>query len=111
MNSMTPWVALPRPGALDAFLRRRLLAQLAPYLPYLIGFAVKAVLDYLGVKLPMVPAPAPGPDGQPAADDDALIVRLLKLFTKARSAPQAMTEKEKAVAGLAWDITPDKRPE
>ncbi len=30
MNSMTPSVALPRPGALDAFLRRRLLAQLAP---------------------------------------------------------------------------------
>jgi len=30
MNSMTPLVALPRPGALDAFLRRRLLAQLAP---------------------------------------------------------------------------------
>ncbi|KAG0946399.1 hypothetical protein G6F31_014329 [Rhizopus arrhizus] len=27
---MTPSVALPRPGALDAFLRRRLLAQLAP---------------------------------------------------------------------------------
>lgn len=31
MNSMTPLVALPRPGALDAFLRRRLLAQLAPH--------------------------------------------------------------------------------
>ncbi len=30
MNSMIPSVALPRPGALDAFLRRRLLAQLAP---------------------------------------------------------------------------------
>ena len=30
MNSMTPLVALPRPRALDAFLRRRLLAQLAP---------------------------------------------------------------------------------
>jgi len=30
MNSMTPSVTLPRPGALDAFLRRRLLAQLAP---------------------------------------------------------------------------------
>lgn len=30
MNSMTPSVTLPRPSALDAFLRRRLLAQLAP---------------------------------------------------------------------------------
>ena len=30
MNQMTPSVALPRPGPLDAFLRRRLLAQLAP---------------------------------------------------------------------------------
>ncbi|WP_313207017.1 cyclopropane-fatty-acyl-phospholipid synthase family protein [Stenotrophomonas sp.] len=30
MNNLTPSVALPRAGALDAFLRRRLLAQLAP---------------------------------------------------------------------------------
>ncbi|WP_295574994.1 cyclopropane-fatty-acyl-phospholipid synthase family protein [uncultured Stenotrophomonas sp.] len=30
MNQMTPSVALPHPGTLDAFLRRRLLAQLAP---------------------------------------------------------------------------------
>lgn len=30
MNSIIPSVTLPRPGALDAFLRRRLLAQLAP---------------------------------------------------------------------------------
>jgi len=30
MNEMSPSVALSRPGALDAFLRRRLLAQLAP---------------------------------------------------------------------------------
>lgn len=30
MNELTPSVALPRPGALDAFLRRRLLAQLSP---------------------------------------------------------------------------------
>lgn len=30
MNNVTPSVALPRAGALDAFLRRRLLAQLAP---------------------------------------------------------------------------------
>ncbi|KRG52580.1 SAM-dependent methyltransferase [Stenotrophomonas beteli] len=30
MNDVTPSVALPRPGALDTFLRRRLLAQLAP---------------------------------------------------------------------------------
>ncbi len=30
MNNPTPSVALPRAGALDAFLRRRLLAQLAP---------------------------------------------------------------------------------
>lgn len=30
MNQMTPSVALPRPGPLDALLRRRLLAQLAP---------------------------------------------------------------------------------
>jgi len=30
MNNLTPSVALPRPGTLDAFLRRRLLAQLAP---------------------------------------------------------------------------------
>ncbi|HDS0947694.1 TPA: class I SAM-dependent methyltransferase [Stenotrophomonas maltophilia] len=30
MNQMTSSVALPRPGPLDAFLRRRLLAQLAP---------------------------------------------------------------------------------
>jgi len=30
MNNLTPSVALPRAGALDAFLRRRLLVQLAP---------------------------------------------------------------------------------
>jgi len=30
MNNLTPSVALPRAGALEAFLRRRLLAQLAP---------------------------------------------------------------------------------
>ncbi|MDI9271487.1 cyclopropane-fatty-acyl-phospholipid synthase family protein [Stenotrophomonas sp. PFBMAA-4] len=30
MNNLTPSVALPRAGTLDAFLRRRLLAQLAP---------------------------------------------------------------------------------
>ncbi|HFK2920023.1 TPA: class I SAM-dependent methyltransferase [Stenotrophomonas maltophilia] len=30
MNDVNPSVALPRPGALDTFLRRRLLAQLAP---------------------------------------------------------------------------------
>lgn len=30
MNNLTPSVALPRAGALDAFLRRRLVAQLAP---------------------------------------------------------------------------------
>ncbi|KRG72440.1 cyclopropane-fatty-acyl-phospholipid synthase, partial [Stenotrophomonas terrae] len=30
MNEMTPSITLPRPSALDLFLRRRLLAQLAP---------------------------------------------------------------------------------
>ena len=39
-----------------------MLDMLLPYVPYVLGFLGKAVLDRLGVKIPMLP----GPDSPPA---------------------------------------------
>jgi hypothetical protein len=86
-----------------------LLVLLGPYLPYIVGFLIKAALDAFGIKIPALPGPAPaGPDGEAPADRPLL--NLLKLLLKARTAPAALSEKEKDTVAVVWDATPDERP-